>query len=66
MNDFKKLYKAVRASKNLVLNVPMNTSMMERQGTRKPYDCIIGLWWDSARDLIAVNELRRQKSCGRR
>jgi hypothetical protein len=56
MNDFKKLYKAVRTSKNLGLKVPMNTTILERQGTREPYDGIIELWWESAKDLIALNE----------
>ena len=56
MNGFKKLYKAVRASKNLALKVPMNATILERQGTREPYDGVIELWWDSAKDLIAVNE----------
>ena len=56
MNDFKKLYKAIKTTKNLVLNVPMNTTMLERQGTREPYDGIIELWWESAKDLIALNE----------
>jgi len=29
---------------------------LKRQGTREPYDGVIELWWDSAKDLIAVNE----------
>jgi hypothetical protein len=29
---------------------------MEREGTGKPYDGIIEVWWDSAKELIAINE----------
>ena len=43
-------------SRNLVLKVPMNITMLERQGMREPYDGIIEMWWESAEDLIALNE----------
>ena len=56
LHDFRKLYKAIRTSKNLTLQVPMSATILERQGTREPYDGTIELWWDSAKELISVNE----------
>jgi hypothetical protein len=54
--EYNKVYKTTGMKKNLVLKVPMNALILERQGTRKPYDGVIELWWDSARELVAVNE----------
>ena len=56
LKEYNKLYKTVGSKKNLVLKVPMNAIILERQGTRKPYDGVIEMWWDSAKELVAVND----------
>jgi hypothetical protein len=54
--EYGSIFGTARIKKNLVLKVPMNLAISERQGMRKPYDGIIEIWWDSAKELIAINE----------
>ncbi len=54
--EYSCLFRTSRIKKNLVLKVPMNLAISERQGMRKPYDGIIEIWWESAKELIAINE----------
>ena len=56
LKEYNKVYKTTGIKKNLVLKVPMNAIILERQGTRKPYDGVIEMWWDSAKELVAVDE----------
>ena len=54
--EYAEVYKTKGIKKNLVLKVPMNSTIWEKQGTRKPYDGVIEMWWNSAKELVAVNE----------
>lgn len=56
LSKFIKMYPAARYDRNLTLNIQMNAQIMERQGTGTPFDGIIEMWWDSAKELTAVNE----------
>lgn len=51
-----KLYRASRHDQNLTLNINMNAQIMERQGTGKPHDGVIEIWWGSAKEMTAINE----------
>lgn len=53
---FAKLYQAARFGRNLTLNIQMNAQIMEKQGTGTPFDGIVEIWWNSAKELAAVNE----------
>jgi hypothetical protein len=63
---YDRVYKSTSIKKTLVLKVPMNAAIVGREGTRKPYDGVIEILWDSAKELVAVHdtpearELRRQ------
>lgn len=65
-NEYSRVFKTTGIKRNLVLKVPMNAIIMDRQGMRKPYDGVIEIWWDSAKELVAANdtpeavELRRK------
>ncbi|MFQ5684945.1 MAG: EthD domain-containing protein [Candidatus Binatia bacterium] len=56
LGKFTTIYRAARFDRNLTLNIQMNVQIMERQETGTPFDGIIEIWWDSAKELIAVNE----------
>jgi len=47
---------ARRMEKNLTLVIEANTMLQEERGTDDPFDGIIELWSDSARDLNAALE----------
>ncbi len=59
--EYSVVFKTTRIMRNLVLKVPMNLTISERRGMRKPYDGIIEIWWESARELLAVNEATEAK-----
>jgi hypothetical protein len=64
--EYAEVYKTKGIKKNLVLKVPMNSTIWEKQGTRKPYDGVIEVSWDSAKELVELfntpeaDELRRK------
>lgn len=54
--EYNKVFKTAAIKKSLVLKVPMNIAISERQGMRKPYDGVIEIWWHDAKELVAINE----------
>lgn len=56
LTEFTKLYRASRYDQNLTLNIQMNVQIMERQGTGSPHDGVLEIWWNSAKELTAINE----------
>ncbi len=66
LKEYNQVFRTTGFKKNLVLKVPMNSIILDRQGTRKPYDGVIEMSWDSAKELVdagctpEADEMRRR------
>lgn len=66
LKEYNQVFRTTGFKKNLVLKVPMNSIILDRQGTRKPYDGVIEMSWNSAQELVTASytpeakELRRK------
>ncbi len=64
--EYSRIFRPIQIMRNLVLKVPMNPTISERKDMGKPYDGVIEIWWDSAKELIAINETTEAKDIRQR
>lgn len=64
--EYNRVYRAKALKKTLVLKVPMNAAILGKQGTRKPYDGIIEILWESAKELLEVHDTDEADALRRR
>jgi len=50
------IYKAVKSSKSLALQVEASDKIQETRGSALPYDGIIEYWWNSGADIVDIFE----------
>ena len=47
---------AVRWSKSLTLDIDVNVELMLERGSEEPFDAILEIWWERARELVELLE----------